>query len=261
MVTTHNLGFPRIGAGRELKFALESYWNGGSSRAALEDLGATLRRRHWACQAALDWVPVGDFSFYDQMLDMSVTLGNLPERARRLGGDALDTCFRVARGRSAPDAACGGEGADCCAGIAAGEMTKWFNTNYHYIVPELAADTGFHLDAARLLGQWAEARAAGVNAKPVLIGPVTYLALAKAKDGSNRLGLLPGLLAVYASLLDALASAGATPHPTPPHHPSPLPSYIVYALASGGSQELSVSGSAGTTFQLSPLKPNTTYTL
>ncbi len=209
MVTTHNLGFPRIGARREWKFALESYWKGGSSRAALDDLGAALRRRHWACQDALDWVPVGDFSFYDQMLDMSVTLGNLPPRARRLGDDPLDTYFRVARGRSAPDAACGDEGADCCAGVAAGEMTKWFNTNYHYIVPELAADTEFRLDASRLLGQLAEAQAAGIRAKPVVIGPVTYLALAKAKDGSDRLDLLPPLLAVYAQLLDALASAGA----------------------------------------------------
>ncbi len=208
MVTTHNLGFPRIGARRELKFALESYWKGESSSAALRDLGAALRQRHWASQAALDWVPVGDFSFYDQVLDMSVTLGNLPERAQRLAGDALDRYFRVARGRSAPDAAPAG-GADCCAGIAAGEMTKWFNTNYHYIVPELTVDTEFRLDPARLLEQLAEARAAGVNAKPVIIGPVTYLALAKAKDGSDRLALLPRLLPVYAQLLDALAAAGA----------------------------------------------------
>ena len=102
MVTTHNLGFPRIGAKRELKFALESYWKGESSRADLLATGAALRQRHWADQANVDLAPVGDFSFYDQMLDMSFMLGNLPARVQDLGGDALDNYFRVARGRSAP---------------------------------------------------------------------------------------------------------------------------------------------------------------
>jgi 5-methyltetrahydropteroyltriglutamate--homocysteine methyltransferase len=99
MTTTHNLGFPRIGAKRELKLALESYWKGGSPRAALLETGASLRERHWQHQAALDLVPVGDFSFYDQVLDMSFMLGNLPERVRGFHGDARDTSFRVARGR------------------------------------------------------------------------------------------------------------------------------------------------------------------
>src|SRR5690606_40822386 len=99
MAITHNLGFPRIGAKRELKFALESYWKGESSRDALQDLGAQLRRRHWNHQSALDFVPVGDFAFYDQMLDMSFTLGNLPARVQGFQGDALDNYFRVARGR------------------------------------------------------------------------------------------------------------------------------------------------------------------
>lgn len=203
MVTTHNLGFPRIGARRELKFALESYWKGQSTRAELQALGAQLRARHWNQQAGLDWVPVGDFSFYDQVLDMSCTLGNLPARVRGLPGDALDNCFRVARGRSAAAA----QDAGCC-GVAAAELTKWFDTNYHYIVPEFDRATGFELDASRLLGQVAQAQAQGVQAKPVLIGPVTYLWLGKARDGSDKLALLPRLLPVYAQLLAALAAQG-----------------------------------------------------
>lgn len=200
MVTTHNLGFPRIGAKRELKFALENYWKGKSSREALTAWGAELRQRHWQNQSGLDLVPVGDFSFYDQVLDMSFMLGNVPERVRALEGDALDNYFRVARGRSANDSAC-----SC---VHAGEMTKWFDTNYHYIVPELTAGTEFSLDASRLLQQLEEAHRLGVQAKPVIIGPVTYLWLGKAKDGSDRLSLLPRLLPVYAALLDLLAAQG-----------------------------------------------------
>jgi len=205
MVTTHNLGFPRIGAKRELKFALESYWQGESSRAALKALGAQLRQRHWAQQAALDLVPVGDFAFYDQMLDMSFTLGNLPERVRGFHGDTLDNTFRVARGRSATGLE---DHSACCGGVAAGEMTKWFDTNYHYIVPEFTAGTAFKLDASRLLEQLAEASSAGVKAKPVIIGPVTYLALGKAKDDTDKLALLPRLLPLYAELLAQLAAQG-----------------------------------------------------
>ena len=205
MVTTHNLGFPRIGAKRELKFALESYWKGQSSRDELKSLGAQLRQRHWINQANLDLVPVGDFAFYDQMLDMSFTLGNLPERVRGFHGDSLDNYFRVARGRSAHTV----DHAECCGGgVAAGEMTKWFDTNYHYIVPEFSASTEFRLDASRLLDQLAEAKAQGVKAKPVIVGPVTYLALGKAKDESDKLALLPRLLHVYAQLLNELAAQG-----------------------------------------------------
>ncbi|KAB7622968.1 5-methyltetrahydropteroyltriglutamate--homocysteine S-methyltransferase [Alkalilimnicola sp. S0819] len=206
MTTTHNLGFPRIGARRELKFALESYWKGQSDREELHALGAELRRRHWQQQSALDLVPVGDFSFYDQVLDMSFTLGNLPQRVRNFEGDPLDNYFRVARGRSAEPPEAHGP---CSGAVAAGEMTKWFDTNYHYIVPEFDADTAFTLDASRLLEQLAEARAQGVPAKPVIVGPVTYLALGKARDGSDKLALLARLLPVYAQLLEALADAGA----------------------------------------------------
>lgn len=205
MTTIHNLGFPRIGAKRELKFALESYWKGESSRDALKGLGAQLRKRHWDNQAGLDLIPVGDFAFYDQMLDMSFTLGNLPERVRGFHGDALDNYFRVARGRSAQGAE---DHSACCGGVAAGEMTKWFDTNYHYIVPEFTAATEFKLDTSRLLEQLAEAKAQGVKAKPVIIGPITYLAQGKAKDGLYKLALLPRLLPVYAQLLDALAAQG-----------------------------------------------------
>lgn len=242
MASTHSLGFPRIGARRELKFALEAYWRGESSREALQQVGAELRSRHWQDQSGLGWVPVGDFSFYDQVLDMSFTLGNLPARVRGYDGDDLDNYFRVARGRSAPGtepagqdgqavvpaseqdstlaessadkAACGcapgTHGVE--AGVAAGEMTKWFDTNYHYIVPEFAADTTFRLDPSRILAQLAEARAQGVAAKPVLLGPVSYLALGKVRDAAHpdldRLSLLPRLLPVYTELLQVLADAG-----------------------------------------------------
>lgn len=205
MTTIHNLGFPRVGAKRELKFALEAYWKGESTREALKEVGIQLRERHWDHQAGLDLVPVGDFSFYDQVLDMSFTLGNLPERVHRFHGDALDNYFRVARGRSAQNTE---EHACCCDGVAAGEMTKWLDTNYHYIVPEFNTATDFKLDASRLLEQLVEAKAQGVKAKPVIIGPVTYLALGKTKDQSNKLALLPRLLPVYIALLDTLAAQG-----------------------------------------------------
>ncbi|WP_373649178.1 5-methyltetrahydropteroyltriglutamate--homocysteine S-methyltransferase [Schlesneria sp. DSM 10557] len=203
MVQAHNLGFPRIGADRELKFAQEAYWKGQSSRDELKAVGANLRKINWQTQTDLDLVPVGDFAFYDQMLDMSFTLGNLPARVRGYTGDVLDNYFRVARGRSAPTAA-GGEGQ----GVAAGEMTKWFDTNYHYIVPEFDANTQFALDSSRLIDQIREAKSLGVNVKPVIVGPVTYLALGKAKDDSDKLALLPKLLPVYQKLLETIASEG-----------------------------------------------------
>jgi 5-methyltetrahydropteroyltriglutamate--homocysteine methyltransferase len=205
MATTHNLGFPRIGAKRELKFALESYWKGESSLGELKALGAQLRQRHWAHQADLGLAAVGDFAFYDQVLDMSFTLGNLPERVQGFHGDALDNSFRVARGRSAKGAE---DHSACCGGVAAGEMTKWFDTNYHYIVPEFSAGTEFKLDPSRLLEQLAEAKAQGLKVKPVIVGPVTYLALGKTKDDSDKLALLPRLLPVYAELLATLAAQG-----------------------------------------------------
>ena len=210
MVTTHNLGFPRVGAQRELKFALEAYWKGAASQGELMATGAQLRQRHWAQQSRLDLVPVGDFSFYDQVLDTSFLLGNIPRRVldvhhHESGTNEppcakLDNYFRVARGRSAHNSAC-----SC---VHAGEMTKWFDTNYHYIVPEFSADTEFKLDASHLLQQLAEARQSGVAAKPVIIGPVTYLWLGKAKDDSDKLALLSRLLPAYVELLNQLAAQG-----------------------------------------------------
>jgi 5-methyltetrahydropteroyltriglutamate--homocysteine methyltransferase len=201
MARIHNLGFPRIGAQRELKFAQEKHWQGALSHQELEALGAQLRQQNWQRQSGFDLVPVGDFAFYDQVLDASFLLGNVPARAQTGEGQghALDAYFRVARGRAAGDTG---------AGVAAGEMTKWFDTNYHYIVPELSAQSSFRLDATRLLAQLAEARKAGVSAKPVILGPVTYLWLGKAKDGSDRLALLPKLLPVYRELLATLAREG-----------------------------------------------------
>lgn len=201
MLSTHNLGFPRIGAKRELKFALEGFWRGESSQNELQQLATDLRQRHWQAQGALTYAALGDFSLYDHVLDMSFTLGNIPKRVRALGGDELDDYFRLARGRSARDA--GSEG------IAAGEMTKWFDSNYHYIVPEFFADTRFELNPSRLLAQVAEAKQQGISFKPVIIGPVTYLWLGKAKDNSDKLALLERLLPVYRELLDRLAEAGA----------------------------------------------------
>ncbi|MBS1173968.1 MAG: 5-methyltetrahydropteroyltriglutamate--homocysteine methyltransferase [Burkholderiaceae bacterium] len=201
MVTTHNLGFPRIGAQRELKFALEQFWRGETTANDLNNTAAQLRERHWHAQSILDWVPVGDFSLYDQVLDMSVTLGNIPTRARAHGGDELDHYFRTARGQSIAHQ-------DACGCVAASDMTKWFDTNYHYIVPEFNQDTDFQLNATRLLTQLKEARRRNIHAKPVLIGPVTYLYLGKSKDGADRLKLLPRLLPVYHELLCELAHQG-----------------------------------------------------
>ncbi len=201
MAKTHNLGFPRIGARRELKFALEHYWRGELTEQDLLQQAAELRAIHWQLQSSLNWVPVGEFSLYDQVLDMSATLGNLPPRVNELGGDALSAYFRTARGRAPVDS---GD-----AVVAAGEMTKWFDTNYHYIVPEFTRETTFRLNAERLTAQLGEAKQQGINAKPVIIGPLTYLWLGKAKDGSDPLTLLDSLLPVYAELLSTLADQGA----------------------------------------------------
>ncbi|NQW82934.1 MAG: 5-methyltetrahydropteroyltriglutamate--homocysteine S-methyltransferase [Alcaligenaceae bacterium] len=200
MVTTHNLGFPRIGSKRELKFALENYWKKQTTRQDLFTTSAEIRSRHWLHQSKLDYLPVGDFSLYDQVLDMSFTLGHIPDRVRHGDGDALDQYFRVARGRSANDSDC-----SC---VRAGEMTKWFDTNYHYIVPEFTTDTTFALNPERLLAQLQEAQESGFKTKPVLIGPLTYLWLGKTKDGSDKLALLPTLLKEYAALLELLGSKG-----------------------------------------------------
>ncbi len=201
MVTTHNLGFPRIGKKRELKFAVEKYWKRQITEKALQQTASDLRQKNWGIQSALDFSPIGDFSFYDQVLDMSFMLGNIPARVRHLEGSMLDNYFRVARGRSTTDEA------DCSC-VNAGEMTKWFDTNYHYIVPEFDNETNFSLNASVLLQQIKEAKVQGVNFKPVIIGPVTYLWLGKNKNNGDKLSLLDDLLVVYLELLETLKSAG-----------------------------------------------------
>jgi 5-methyltetrahydropteroyltriglutamate--homocysteine methyltransferase len=204
MVTIHNLGFPRIGNQRQLKFALENYWRGELDELGLLGVGAELRQQHWQWQRQLDFVPVGDFSFYDQVLDMSFTLGHLPKRAQALPGTELEKYFRLARGRS---------GVEDNNAVHAAEMTKWFDSNYHYLVPEFeremfATDNPFGLNPSRLLTQLAEAKQHQLNCKPVIVGPLTYLWLGKSKGGDNKLDLLKKLIPVYSQLLDILAEQG-----------------------------------------------------
>lgn len=200
MVTTHSLGFPRIGANRELKFALENFWNNTSTEQQLLDLSKDLRETHWQPQADLDFVTVGDFSLYDHVLDMSFTLNNIPNRVRHTGGREIDQYFRAARGRSGPD--------QTGNIVHAAEMTKWFDTNYHYIVPEFDANAVFGLNPDRLYDQIDQARQSGYVCKPVIIGPVTYLWLGKATDASNKLDLMERLLPAYVELLNGLAAKG-----------------------------------------------------
>ncbi|MBR9882375.1 MAG: 5-methyltetrahydropteroyltriglutamate--homocysteine S-methyltransferase [Oceanospirillales bacterium] len=195
MTGLHIPGFPRIGAKRELKFALEHYWRGESDAEALLAVASQLRSRHWQLQqdAGLDYVSVNDFSLYDQVLDHACMFGLIPDRFRDGSTDSeLDNYFRMARGR-APS----GEP------VRALEMTKWFDTNYHYLAPELDNNTRPSLAPHKLLNEIEQARAEGFNPKPVLIGPVTLLWLSR---GENRLNHLPALLEHYAALLAQLGA-------------------------------------------------------
>ncbi len=202
MTIAHNLGFPAIGALRELKRATESYWTGKVTQADLLKTGAELRARHWRLQrdAGLDLVPCNDFSYYDRMLDACALVGAVPARYGLRGDQVdLDTYFAMARGSQ-------GKGRDA----VAMEMTKWFDTNYHYIVPELEPGQTFRLASTKPVDELREARALGVTAKPVLIGPVTFLLLGKSRAaGFDRLSLLDALLPVYAEVLGRLAAQGA----------------------------------------------------
>ena len=192
-----NLGFPRIGSHRELKAATESFWAGKSTAEDLLKTAASLRARHWVVQqkAGIDHIPSNDFSLYDQMLDTIAMLGAVPPRYGHQGGPVtLDLFFAMARGNK--DA-------------TAMEMTKWFDTNYHYIVPELTAGTAFALSTTKAADEFREAKYLGITTRPVLIGPVTFLKLAKMRDGSDRWALLPKILPVYQQVLKALGEAGA----------------------------------------------------
>ncbi|HAB26134.1 MAG TPA: 5-methyltetrahydropteroyltriglutamate--homocysteine S-methyltransferase, partial [Pantoea sp.] len=196
-ILNHSLGFPRVGLHRELKKAQESYWAGKATQQELLAAGRELRARHWQQQkeAGVDLLPVGDFAWYDHVLTTSLMLGNVPARHQNQDGTIdLDTLFRIARGR-APT----GEPA------AAAEMTKWFNTNYHYIVPEFTKGQAFKLAWTQLLDEVDEALALGHRVKPVLLGPVTWLWLGKVKgEPFDRLSLLNELLPVYQQVLAEL---------------------------------------------------------
>jgi 5-methyltetrahydropteroyltriglutamate--homocysteine methyltransferase len=190
------LGSPRIGPRRELKRATESYWAARIGQDELKKVAADLRRDTWAqlVAAGLDSVPVNTFSYYDQMLDTAVLLGALPQRVAGVA-DELDRYFAAARGNSE---------------IAPLEMTKWFDTNYHYIVPEIGPDTKFALNPAKVLAEFKEAAEQGIPARPVIIGPITFLLLSKAVDGAPApIFRLDELTDVYAELLSKLAEAGA----------------------------------------------------
>ncbi|MBT3016619.1 MAG: 5-methyltetrahydropteroyltriglutamate--homocysteine S-methyltransferase [Candidatus Thiodiazotropha sp. (ex Clathrolucina costata)] len=199
MVTTHHLGLPRIGTKRELKFALEAYWRGELDQRELEQTAFKIRRDNLLLQSRLDMLTVGDFSLYDQVLDSSFLFGNIPPRFRQEAGiTTLDDYFQVARGASNQDTP----------PVAAAEMTKWFDTNYHYIVPEFQHTTEFRLAIDTLLTRITETGTDPRRIKPVIIGPVTYLWLGKSKDGSDKLDLLQRLLPIYVDLLTQLAAAG-----------------------------------------------------
>ena len=195
----HNLGFPRIGHNRELKKAVEAYWKGDISQQDLQQQGAELRKKHWQIQAdaGIELIPVGDFSWYDSTLDTSCLLGAVPPRFNFSADKVdLDTLFRMARGR-APS----GEPAAAC------EMTKWFDTNYHYIVPELDAQQSFSLSSDKLFDEIREAQAQGYKVKPVILGPLSWLHLAKSRsDDFNKLDLLDKILPVYEQILEKLAA-------------------------------------------------------
>src|SRR5215472_14292431 len=197
MPVTHVLGYPRIGGGRELKVALEAFWNGKADESQLLEVGRTLRARHWRAQrdAGLDLVTVGDFAWYDSVLETLAHLGAIPSRfgfdPRRL---TLRQYFEAARGNARQPAM---------------ELTKWFDTNYHYIVPEWNANTRFEGGVEWLFDQASEALDQEHSVKVALVGPLTLLHLGKIKSGlSHHLDLLPHLIDGYQRLLLRFESAG-----------------------------------------------------
>jgi 5-methyltetrahydropteroyltriglutamate--homocysteine methyltransferase len=205
-VTIATLGFPRIGPRRELKHALESFWSDKSDEATLLESAAGLRTAAWARQTALgtDWLPSNDFSLYDHVLDLSVMLGAIPARYGAADGEAtLATYFAMARGTTGSH-----EGCAHSHSLTACEMTKWFDTNYHYIVPELAAGQKLALGRLKVVEEYREAKAQGYETRPVLLGPVTWLSLVKA-TGIDPFDYLDEVLGLYGVILNHLAHAGA----------------------------------------------------
>lgn len=213
MVLATNLGFPRIGAQRELKRAVEAYWKGEIPEHELEATARILRRRHWALQraAGLDHIPSNDFSFYDHILDMTCTLGLIPERYQWDGETVgLDTYFAMARGAQKSGCGCSSEDHKTAVDVTAMEMTKWFDTNYHYIVPEFEKGMTPKLANRKILQEFEEAQYQGTATRPVLIGPATYTFLGKARyDGFDHKAFAESLLPVYNEILQGLADMGA----------------------------------------------------
>lgn len=201
---THNLGYPRIGSNRELKKANEQYWAGKITSAELLSKGRNIAEQNWKLQqeAGIDLIPSNDFSYYDQILDLSLTVGAIPKRYNEVAvksNNELDLYFAMARGYQK-------EGLD----ITAMEMTKWFDTNYHYIVPEFYKDQEFRLFSNKIVNEFVNAKRLGINSKPVIIGPVTYLLLGKEKEeGFDKLDLIKKLLPVYLQILKDLKAHGA----------------------------------------------------
>ncbi|KAF2339972.1 5-methyltetrahydropteroyltriglutamate--homocysteine S-methyltransferase [Flavobacterium tistrianum] len=200
---TNNLGYPRIGSNRELKKASELYWAGKISAEELIDAGKEIRLKNWKLQAeaGVDLIPSNDFSFYDQVLDLTLTLGAIPARYHELAksNSSLDLYFAMARGSQK-------NGQD----VVAMEMTKWFDTNYHYIVPEFTKNQKFELFSEKIINEFKEANSLGIKTKPVLIGPVSYLLLGKEKEeGFNRIDLIDALLPVYFEILEKLQAENA----------------------------------------------------
>lgn len=206
MLITNNLGYPRVGPFRELKKASEAYWAGKISAEELLEAAKSIRENNWKTQkeAGIDLIPSNDFSFYDQVLDLSLTVGAIPARYNSLadkidGNYSLDLYFAAARGFQQ-------DGID----VTASEMTKWFDTNYHYMVPEFVKNQTFKLTSEKFLNEYNEAKAIGIDTKPVLIGPITYLLLGKEKEeGFHRIDLIDKLLPVYEEILAKLSAAGA----------------------------------------------------
>src|SRR5215210_2604382 len=207
MALSNVSGFPRIGARRELKFATERHWRGEVSEPELLEAAKRIRIDNWRFmqKAGIDLIPSNDFSLYDHVLDTIALVGAVPERYARDGGKLdLDTYSAMARGRQ-----------DGGVDVTAMEMTKWFDTNYHYIVPELGPETSFSLSSTKPFDDHAEAmEEQGIDTVPVILGPVSFLLLGKSADGVpedfDRLGLIEPLLEVYGEVIERLAGQGAT---------------------------------------------------
>ena len=201
MITTATIGYPRIGPKRELKKALESFWKGDIKENELQSTAKDLRKKNWEIQKenGIDLITSNDFSFYDQVLDTICLLGAVPDRYNWQGGDVdLKTYFAMARGSQTKEL-----------DVSALEMTKWFDTNYHYLVPELKSDQKFKISSQKPFEEFKEAQSAGYKTKPVLLGPITFLLLSKSTEGKNTLDLLDNLLPVYLEIVKKLNDLGA----------------------------------------------------